>query len=37
MLNIRFQIDDNIMAKIMISKSMMPKKFAHYLWDNYKT
>ena len=36
MLNIRFQIDDNIMAKIMISKSMMPKKFAHYLWDNYK-
>ena len=37
MLKITFKVYDDIMARIMISKSIMPKKFAHYLWDKYKT
>ena len=36
MLRIKFKNDADVLAKIMISKSMMPKKFAHYLWDNCK-
>lgn len=36
MLRIKFKNDGDVLARVMISKSMMPKKFAHYLWDNYK-
>ena len=36
MLRIKFKNDADVLARVMISKSMMPKKFAHYLWDNYK-
>ena len=36
MLRIKFKNDADVLARVMISKSMMPKKFAHYLWDNCK-
>lgn len=36
MLRIKFKNDADVLSRVMISKSMMPKKFAHYLWDNCK-
>ena len=36
MLSIKFKTDSNIMARIMISKSIIPTKFANYLWNKYK-
>lgn len=37
MLNIKFQTDEDILARIMISKSEIPTSFANYLWDKYKS
>lgn len=36
MLKIKFKNNDYLMARIMISKSVMPKSFANYLWYKYK-
>ena len=36
MLNIKFKIDKNILARLVISKNYMPKEFANYLWDKYR-
>ena len=36
MLNIKFNTDEDIMARMMISKSEMPVDFANYLWGKYK-
>ena len=36
MLNIEFNTDEDIMARMMVSKSEMPVDFANYLWDKYK-
>ena len=37
MLNIKFSINEDIIARIMISKSEIPIDFANFLWDKYKT
>lgn len=37
MLNIKFKIDKDIMAKLVISKNLMPITFANYLYDKYKS
>ena len=37
MLNIKFQTDEDILARIMISKSEISTSFANYLWDKYKS
>ena len=37
MLNIKFSINEDIIARIMISKSEIPVDFANFLWDKYKT
>lgn len=37
MLNINFKVDDNILARVIISKSKMPTEFANYLWDKYNS
>ncbi len=36
MLNIKFQTNEDIMARIMISKSRIPTDFANYLWNKYR-
>ncbi len=37
MLNIKFKTDKDIMAKLVISKNLMPITFANYLYDKYKS
>lgn len=37
MLNINFKVDNNILAREMISKSIMPVEYANYLWDRYNS
>ena len=37
MLNIKFKIDKDIMAKLVISKNLMPIPFANYIYDKYKS
>lgn len=36
MLNIKFETDIDILARIMISKNRIPTEFANYLWNKYK-
>jgi len=36
MLKIDFQVNEEILARVMISKSDMPTDFANYLWDKYR-
>lgn len=37
MLNINFVIDEEILAREIISRSCMPTEFANYLWDKYNS
>ncbi len=37
MLKINFKIDENVLAKEIISQSAMPVAFANYLWEKYKS
>lgn len=37
MLNIKFKTDKDIMAKFIISKNLMTKPFANYIYDKYKS
>ena len=37
MINIDFKTDLDIMARVLISKSMMPRDYANYLWNKYQT
>ena len=37
MLNIKFKTDKDIMAKLVISKNLMPIPFANYIYDKYKS
>ena len=36
MLKIKFQVNEEILARVVISKSDMPTDFANYLWDKYR-
>lgn len=36
MLNIKFRIDPNLMARVIISTSKMPTELANYLWNKYR-
>ena len=37
MLNVRSKTDKDIMAKLVISKNLMPIPFANYIYDKYKS
>ena len=37
MLDIKFQIDKDSLARIVISTSRMPTEYADYLWDKYRS
>ena len=36
MININFLVDEDFIAREMISTSTMPTDFANYLWDKYR-
>lgn len=36
MLNITFKIDKNIIARFVISKNIMKREYANYLWSKYQ-
>ena len=36
MLKINFRVDEDVLARVMISKNAMPTEFANYLWDKYR-
>lgn len=36
MININFIVDEDILARVIISKSAMPTELANYLWGKYK-
>ena len=36
MIKINFEVDEDVIARYMISSSRMPKDIANYLWDKYR-
>lgn len=36
MINISFKTDDDLMARVIISKNYMPTNFVNYLYDKYR-